>query len=134
MHAPDQAMSAQDAVPLRILLVDDNEDAVRSVEQLLDYLGYAVKGVTHGREALAVGAAFAPDVVLLDLGMPDMSGYEIAAAIRAQTWGARVRIVALTGWGEPEDIRRSMDAGFEAHLVKPLKLHELQDILARRME
>jgi len=125
IHATDGTSS------LRILLVDDNEDAVRSVERLLEFFGYAVKGVTGGREALAQGAAFAPDVVVLDLGMPEMDGYETAAAIRSQPWGTHVRIVALTGWGEAEDIRRSLDAGFEAHLVKPLKLDELQNVLNR---
>ena len=117
---------------LRILLVDDNEDAVRSLEKLLTALGYDARATTSGEGALAEGASFEPDVILLDLGMPEMDGFETAAAIRAQAWGRDVRVIALTGWGQQEDFRRTREAGFAAHLVKPLKTYDLLQILQNR--
>ncbi len=117
---------------LRILLVDDNEDAVRSLEKLLNALGHDARAATSGRAALAEGGSFHPDVVLLDLGMPEMDGFETAAAIRMEAWGEHVRIVALTGWGQQEDMRRTREAGFVAHLVKPLKTYDLLKLLQER--
>lgn len=114
---------------LRILLIDDNAEAIESLEMILTCLGYVATGVTRGRDALDRGAAFLPDVVLLDLGMPEMDGYEVAAAIRGAPWGAHVRIIALTGWGAPEHFHRSMQAGFEAHLLKPLNTDQLLELL-----
>jgi len=119
---------------LRVLLVDDNEDAVRSLEKLLSVLGYDALATTSGREALAQGAAFGPDVVLLDLGMPEMDGFETAAAMRLEQWGRAVRIIALTGWGQQEDFRRTREAGFAAHLVKPLKTYDLLQLLQKSRE
>jgi CheY-like chemotaxis protein len=116
----------------RILLVDDNEDAVRSLEKLLSILGYDARSVTSGMDALAEGPGFQPDVILLDLGMPHMDGFETAAAIRGQPWGKDVRIIALTGWGQPEDMRRTREAGFAAHLVKPLKTYDLLQLLQQK--
>jgi CheY-like chemotaxis protein len=118
---------------LRILLVDDNEDAVRSLEKLLNVLGHEARAATSGRAALAEGGSFMPDIVLLDLGMPEMDGFETAAAIRMEAWGAHVRIIALTGWGQQEDIRRTREAGFAAHLVKPLKTYDLLQLLQAPM-
>ena len=117
---------------MRILLVDDNEDAVRSLEKLLNALGHDARATTSGRAALVEGGSFHPDVVLLDLGMPEMDGFETAAAIRMQAWGEHVRIIALTGWGQQEDIRRTREAGFAAHLVKPLKTFDLLQLLQAR--
>jgi CheY-like chemotaxis protein len=110
---------------LRVLLVDDNEDAIESLEKMLALLGYEVAAATGGRQALALGAVLRPDVAVLDLGMPELNGYELAQAIRREPWGRATRFIALTGWGQPEDIRRSLSEGFEAHLVKPLKTADL---------
>ena len=123
--------SAGGQAKLRILLVDDNEDAVHSLEKLLTLLGYEARSTTSGADALVEGEHFCPDVVLLDLGMPDMDGFETAAAMRAKPWGGRVRIIALTGWGQQEDMRRTQAAGFVAHLVKPLKTYELLQLLQK---
>lgn len=114
---------------LRMLLVDDNEDAVRSLEKLLALMGFEARSATSGRAALEEGAHFRPDVILLDLGMPEMDGFETAAAIRRQPWGRDARIIALTGWGQPEDIQRTQAAGFAGHLVKPLQTEALLALL-----
>ena len=116
---------------LRVLLVDDNEDAVQSLGKMLSLLGYEVVAATNGKDALALGARLQPDIAVLDLGMPEMNGYEVAQAIRSEPWGRHTRLVALTGWGQPEDIRRSMSEGCEAHLVKPLKTFELLRLMGR---
>lgn len=110
---------------VRILVVDDNADALRSVEKLLQLFGFVTAAALSGTEALQKGGAFRPDVILLDLGMPGMDGFETASAIRAQPWGQGVRIIALTGWGQPEDMERSRAAGFAAHLLKPLDMEQL---------
>jgi len=116
---------------MRILLVDDNDDAVHSLAQLLASLGHDVRVATSGQDALAVSRDFHPDVVLLDLGMPQMDGFETQRAIRASPWGASIRIIALTGWGRPEDVERTKAAGFAGHLIKPLKITELAWVLGQ---
>jgi CheY-like chemotaxis protein len=79
-----------------------------------------------------MGAAFRPTLVLLDLGMPGMNGYEVARALRAEPWGRDVYLVAMTGWGQQEDRRRTRETGFDAHLVKPARADELLALLGRR--
>jgi len=116
----------------RILIVDDNEDAVFMLEKLMTALGYAARSSTSGSQALEVGAEFEPDAVVLDLGMPGMDGFETARRIRQEAWGEDVMLIALTGWGQPEDFRRTREAGFHAHLVKPLELDQLLSLLTRR--
>lgn len=113
----------------RVLLVDDNVDAVRSLARLLTVMKYPVRAATSGAEALAAGGEHRPQVIVLDLGMPDMDGFDTARAIRATDWGAHARLIALTGWGSDEDRRRTAAAGFEAHLVKPLQIQDLIDLL-----
>jgi signal transduction histidine kinase len=107
-------------VPRRILVADDNHDAAEAMATLLELHGHEVRVAHDGFEALAVGDAFSPQVVLLDLGMPRMDGYQTAREIRARVWGRRTTIVALTGWGQREDRQRTAEAGFDAHLVKPV--------------
>jgi len=86
--------------------------------------------VAHGgRAALALAQAFRPDVVLLDIGMPDMTGYEVASALRGEPWGTHIQLVALTGWGQEGDRRRSTAAGFDRHLTKPIDTDELIAVL-----
>jgi signal transduction histidine kinase len=114
--------------PKRILVVDDNRDAADSLGVLLKFLGADVKVAHDGREALAAFEAHRPAVVLLDIGMPGMDGYEVARAIRSRADGG-VPLVALTGWGQEEDRRRVREAGFNHHLVKPAGLDALRALL-----
>ena len=109
----------------RIVLADDNEDAVAALELLLKSWGHEVKTAADGLEAVEAVAAFSPKVVLLDLGMPRVDGYEAARRIRKQPHGKDVVIIALTGWGQPQDRIRTREAGFDAHLVKPVSDEEL---------
>jgi len=116
----------------RILVVDDNRDAVESLGDLLQALGAVVAVAHNGFEALDLVESFDPDTVLLDIGMPAMDGYEVARRIRAEERHAGVLLIALTGWGQEEDRRRSRAAGFNHHLVKPPDLARLCTILDRR--
>jgi len=112
----------------RVLIVDDNVDSAESLAMILDLLGHATKCLTDPSQAVAVAGSFHPDVIFLDIGMPGMSGYEVARALRADATSAGTRLVALTGWGQPEDRRRSKEAGFDYHLVKPAELSAIQHI------
>jgi PAS domain S-box-containing protein len=114
----------------RVLVVDDNHDAGDSLAMILEMLGAEVRVARGGAEALDLFAAFQPTVMLLDIGMPGMNGYDVARAIRGGHPGHPVVIVALTGWGQDEDRRRSAEAGFDHHLVKPAELDALQELLA----
>jgi two-component system CheB/CheR fusion protein len=104
----------------RVLVVDDNEDAVDSLAALLRTWGHSVQVAHDGAAAIAVAETARPDVVILDLGMPRMSGFEVARWLRRQPWGAGIRLLAVTGWGQEEDRRRSREAGFDTHLTKPV--------------
>jgi PAS domain S-box-containing protein len=115
---------------LRVLVVDDNRDAADSLEMLLRLGGTECHVAYDGPAALAALAAHQPDVVLLDLGMPGMDGFEVARRVRQDAESARVRLVALTGWGQEEDRRRARAAGFDHHLIKPVDIGDLQTLLA----
>ena len=115
----------------RILLADDNRDALDSLATLLQCDGHEVHKAADGAEALEMAAGCRPDVVLLDIGMPKLDGYEVARRIRAEPWGKRTVLIALTGWGQDEDRRRSREVGFDSHLVKPLDPDALSTLLAR---
>jgi PAS domain S-box-containing protein len=118
------------ARPRRILVVDDNRDAADTLGMLLRMIGNDVEIAHDGLEALRLAAECRPDVVLLDLGLPKISGYDAARGIRQQQGGAGVLLVALTGWGQEEDRRRSREAGFDHHLTKPVEFEALQRLLA----
>jgi CheY-like chemotaxis protein len=113
----------------RILVVDDNEDARDTLGLMLEVLGHSVRSAADGLQALQVGSEFEPDVVLLDLGMPRLNGYDAALQMRRLPWGANALLIATSGWGQPEDLRRSRDAGFDHHLVKPIDIDELMGLL-----
>jgi signal transduction histidine kinase len=113
----------------RILVADDNNDALESLATLLQLSGHEVYTAANGAVALESAEQHRPEVALLDIGMPKLDGYEVARRIRAQPWGARITLVALTGWGQDSDRRRSQEAGFDSHLVKPLDLDKLTDLL-----
>ncbi|RIL01327.1 MAG: hypothetical protein DCC71_18125 [Proteobacteria bacterium] len=103
-----------------ILVVDDNRDSAESMAMMLELGGHRVRTAHAGADALEAARAGRPDLVILDLGMPQMDGYEVCRRLRAEPWGRALRIVALTGWGNEEARRKTRDAGFDAHLVKPV--------------
>jgi PAS domain S-box-containing protein len=119
--APDQIPGGAAAAALRrrILVVDDNTDAAESLATLLKIDGHETRMAHDGLQAVEEAEAFKPDVVFLDIGMPSLDGHETARRIRQQPWGKDMVLVALTGWGQSDDRRRSKDAGFDHHLVKP---------------
>ena len=113
----------------RVLIADDNEDAGRSLALLLEIMGHEVRQVPDGLQAVAMATSFQPHLILLDIGMPGIDGYEVCRRIRQLPCGERVRVVAMTGWGQDEDLRRSRDAGFDRHLVKPVDPAEIERLL-----
>jgi CheY-like chemotaxis protein len=119
--------------PQRILVADDNHDAAEALSLQLQLAGHDVRTAHDGAEAVAIAATFEPDIVLLDLGMPKMDGYEAARQLRLHA-GRRMTLVALTGWGQQQDRDRTADAGFDAHLVKPVAEANLFKTLALAVE
>ncbi len=113
-----------------LLIVDDNVDGATSLAMLMKAQGHVVHEAHDGAQALAVAAAVRPGIVLLDIGMPNMNGYEVARRLRSEAWGPGMVLIALTGWGQDEDKRRSQEAGFDHHLVKPPVLGDINRILA----
>ena len=113
----------------RVLVVDDHRDAARILTLMLDTLGHDVRMATSGEQALDEARAFHPEVVFLDIGLPKLDGYEVARRLRAQPEGKAVKLVALTGWAHEDDRRRSRDAGFDLHLVKPVNAKTLRALL-----
>jgi PAS domain S-box-containing protein len=120
------------AVPRRILVVDDNVDAATTLEVLLRSLGHETRVAHDGMLALDIAREFRPEVVLLDIGMPGLDGYEVARRLRAMNHGQTFRIVAITGWGQEADRTRSKEAGFDLHLVKPVDPGVLVRVLEQR--
>jgi PAS domain S-box-containing protein len=118
--------------PLRILVADDNQDSAESLAMLLTMMGHDVRTELDGAQAVETARAFQPQVVLLDLGMPRLNGYEAARRIRALPGGDEVVLIAQTGWSQPEDRRRSQEAGFDHHVVKPIPSGSLEKLLAPR--
>jgi hypothetical protein len=113
----------------RVLVVDDNVDAAETLDMLLQALGHKTRVAYDGPEALEAFEEFLPDIVLLDIGLPTLNGYEVAQRLRARH-GSDVRIIAVTGWGQAEDRKKSADVGFDLHLVKPVDERQLRTILA----
>ncbi|MFN2385097.1 MAG: ATP-binding protein [Thermoanaerobaculia bacterium] len=133
VEPPAPAAVAETAsLSLRILVVDDYRDAADGFGMLLRLLGNDVRTANDGLEALRVASQFRPDVVLLDIGLPGMSGYDVAREIRKEPWGETVLLVAVTGWGQEGDRRRSKEAGFDHHLVKPVDPAALMRLLEAR--
>ena len=114
-----------------MLIVDDNPDAAEALSLQLEAMGANDVCTVHGgEEALRRGPEFQPDVVLLDLGMPGMDGFEVARRLRREPWGRNVTLVAVTGWGQDEHRQRSKEAGFDRHLVKPAGRADIESVLA----
>jgi PAS domain S-box-containing protein len=116
-------------VPRRILIVDDNEDGAQSLAELLEVGGHETHTAHDGFEAIEAAERLRPDLMLLDIGLPRMNGYEVCTRIRQERWGRDLVVVALTGWGQEEDRQRSREAGFDAHLVKPVDHDHLAKLL-----
>lgn len=114
----------------KVLIVDDNADAASTLCMLIDMLGNTATTANSGERAIALAEEFHPQVIFMDLGMPGMDGFAAARRIREQPWGKNILIVALSGWGQDEDKRKSEEAGFDHHLVKPAELGELKKILS----
>jgi CheY-like chemotaxis protein len=121
--------SARHGRPHRILLVDDNVDFVTSLSLLLQSMGHEVRVAHDAGEALAAAQEFTPEFAFLDLGLPRISGYELARELRKLPAAEETVLVALSGWGQPQDRLRSQDAGFVLHLVKPVDLARIQTVL-----
>jgi CheY-like chemotaxis protein len=115
----------------RVLIVDDNVDAAETLGMQVRILGAnEVRTALSGEVALQTAPAFRPDIVLLDLGMPEMDGYEVARRIRQEPWGKDVMLVAVTGWGQEEHRQRTKEAGFDRHLTKPADPADIESLLA----
>src|SRR5262249_35673184 len=117
--------------PLRVLVVDDNRDATESLAMLLELKGHTVYLAHDGPAGLDAARAHHPEVVLLDIGLPRMDGYEVARRLREDEQMKDVFLVAMTGYGQDADRRRSREAGFDCHLVKPVDLDDLQGLISR---
>jgi CheY-like chemotaxis protein len=132
---PDAAPESDESKPApapkrRLLIVDDLKDSADSLSVMLELKGHEVQTAYDGEEAIAAAQAFQPDVVLLDIGMPRMNGYDACRTIREQPWGKGMYLVAVTGWGQEDDFRRTQEAGFDHHMVKPVDPEDLLKLLA----
>ena len=130
---PDDQSTDEKATPTprrRILVVDDNRDGASSLEMLLEIMGHETQTAHDGLEAVAMSEAFKPDVILMDIGMPKLNGYDACRRIREQPWAEGIVLVAMTGWGQEEDRQKSKDSGFNGHLVKPVEHVALMKLLA----
>ena len=114
----------------RVLIVDDNEDSARTLGWIMEALGHEAKTASNGPTALHIAEAFKPDVVLLDIGLPQMDGYQVCAALRKTPAARNAVIIAQTGWNRPGDLKRADEAGFDDRLVKPIDIKTLQQAMS----
>ena len=132
--APSQNPAAEEEQnvrsALRILVVDDNRDSANSLAMLLRAMGNEVRTAYDRQEGLDTAQDYRPHVVLLDIGLPKLNGYEACRHIRKQSWGKSIMLIAATGWGQEEDRRKSQEAGFDHHMVKPVNPRVLMKLLA----
>ena len=127
---PAEKARAAPAVRRRVLIVDDNEDGAESLATLLTLTGHETHTAHDGLKAMEAAERLRPDIVLLDIGLPGLNGYEVCRRIREQPWGKDLVLVAVTGWGQQEDRNRSREAGFNTHIVKPVEYAGLMSLLA----
>jgi len=130
VEAPVQDENSTGITNRRVLIVDDNKDSATSLAMLLQITGNTTSEAYDGLDAVAAAASFRPDVVLLDIGLPNLDGYEVCRRIRAQSWGRNMLIVALSGWGQDKDRRKSQAAGFDHHMIKPVDYGLLVKVLS----
>ena len=114
----------------RILVVDDNHDSALSLAMMLSIMGHETRTAHDGESAVETAESFLPEVVLLDIGLPKLNGYEVAQRIREHAWGAAMFLIAVTGWGQEEDRQRSSEVGLNVHMVKPVEPAALEKLLA----
>jgi PAS domain S-box-containing protein len=131
-EAADAPEGPPEGVPrhARVLIVEDNVDLARGLARFMRHLGYEVETVHDGPAALGAASSFRPEVVLLDIGLPGLDGYQVARQLRAEEYGRKARIIAVTGYGQEEDVRRSLEAGFDHHMIKPVTFKQLLGLLA----
>jgi len=129
MESTEPVEAQAPSSPRRVLVVDDNVDAADSLRLVLDLQGHETEVAYDPASALVAVERFAPDCVLLDIGLPEIDGYETARRIRALPGGDRVRLIAVTGWGQQEDKQRARAAGFDAHLTKPVESSAVSALL-----
>jgi PAS domain S-box-containing protein len=125
----DAAEESSAREPHRIVVADDSRDAADSLARILEIMGHDAHAAYDGRQALELGERLRPDVMVLDIGMPNLNGYETARRVRSQPWGQGLLLIALTGWGQDDDKRRAAAAGFDRHLTKPVDPAVLNDLL-----
>jgi CheY-like chemotaxis protein len=128
--APAEAPVGAPEHPLRVLIVDDNHDGADSLAMMLQALGHQVRVEYDGRAGATTASGWHPDVALLDIGLPEVNGYDLAKSLREHDQTRHTTLVAITGWGQQEDRRRSAQAGFDHHLVKPVDPLHLRALLA----
>jgi CheY-like chemotaxis protein len=114
---------------VRVLIVDDNDDAAEMLADLVGSFGYLARAVYDGPSALVAAVQFEPDIAILDIGLPIMDGYELAARLRDHSTLSRTQLIAVSGYGQPQDRVRSAEVGFVAHLVKPVDLEQVRAVL-----
>ena len=129
--APGASTGSAPTIGRRILVAEDNRDAADTLALLLNLAGHEVRVAHGGRAAVAIAQTFRPEVAILDIGMPDVDGYEVAREIRRQSWGTGMHLVAVSGWGGEADRQRATQAGFDRHLTKPVDPRALEAVLAR---
>jgi DNA-binding response OmpR family regulator len=115
--------------PLRVLVVDDFPDATEAICMLLELLGHEARAAVNGRDGLAAAEAFDPHVVILDVGLPDLSGFEVARELRRRAQGRPLHLAAVTGWGLVEDRVKALAAGFDQHFLKPANATVIENIV-----
>ena len=120
----------QSPTPLRMLVVDDNEATTKTFGWMLEALGHDVRLANDGPSAIAIAQSYLPHVIILDISLPGMSGYEVCQILRIEPGLEKSVLVAQTGWGQPEHRERSREAGFHHHLVKPVTLDRMQALIA----
>jgi CheY-like chemotaxis protein len=126
----NDSVDASSISPRRILIVDDNRDGAETMSMLLNMSGHETHVAHTGTEALEIAARLRPDIGLLDIGLPDFSGYEVAGRIRHEAWGKHMLLIAITGWGQADDKRQALTAGFDHHLTKPIDPTQLEALFA----
>ncbi|QCZ95458.1 PAS domain-containing hybrid sensor histidine kinase/response regulator [Salinimonas iocasae] len=131
IEQPASEEEGQSISPKRILIVDDNEDAADSLGLLLEFDGHIIKVAYSGKKAIEVTETFRPSVILSDIGLPDISGYEVAKILRRQEVSKGIYMAAISGWGSQKDKQRALEAGFDQHFTKPLNLPELKSALRK---
>ncbi len=132
--APEKELPRALAMPIksrRILVVDDNEDAAQTLGMVLEMSGHEVHLAHDGEQAVIKARELAPEIALVDIGLPKLNGYGVAQAIRAEPWGEKMLLIALTGWGQEEDKRRAVAAGFNFHLTKPVDPDQVDELIAQ---